>query len=61
MISMTLDVSGVISYAQHHGDVDLLLSTFPDLTPEQAFAIVEGGATIQREGTRYAYSTVAVH
>lgn len=58
---MSLDVSGVISYAQHHGDVDLLINTFPDLTHEQAFAIVEGHATIQREGARYAYRTVSVH
>lgn len=60
-VSMSLDIPGVIAYAQHHSDVDLLKSTFPDLTDEQAFAIVDGHATITKEGGRLAYRRTCVH
>lgn len=60
-LSMTLDIAGVVAYAQHHSDVDVLKSTFPDLSNEQAFAIVDGHATLTKEGGRIAYRTVQIH
>lgn len=45
--SMTVDPLGVVRYAQHHRDVDLLKATFPDLDDTQCFALVDGLASLK--------------
>jgi hypothetical protein len=46
-LSMTVDPLGVVRYAQHHHDVDLLKATFPDLDDVQCFALVDGLASLK--------------
>lgn len=60
-ISLTLDVQGVVRYAQHHQDVDLLKSTFPDLDDTQAFALVDGLASLQVRDRKLHFTLNQVH
>jgi hypothetical protein len=59
--SVTLSVEGVIAYAQHVNDPALLRSTFPDLTDEMAFAIVDGHATLALQEKRLVFTRTSVH
>jgi hypothetical protein len=58
---MTLDVQGVVRYAQHHRDPELLRATFPDLDDEQAFAIVDGLASLQVVNRKLQFTRTQVH
>jgi hypothetical protein len=58
---MALDVQGVVRYAQHHHDVDLLKATFPDLDDEQAFALVDGLASLQVVDRKLQFTRTQVH
>ncbi len=60
-LALTLDVKGVVAYAQHFRDPDLLKATFPALTDEQAFAISEGRATLTQRGGQLLYEPCPVH
>jgi hypothetical protein len=60
-LSMSLDVDGVVRYAQHTGDVDLLRSTFPDLTDEMAFALVDGTASLTLKEKKLVFTRSVVH
>lgn len=59
--SMTLDPLGVVEYARHHRDVDLLKVTFPDLDDEQAFALVDGLASLQIKDRKLHFTYNQVH
>lgn len=60
-LSMTLSISGVVAVARHYSDPDLLRATFPALSDEQAFAIVEGRANLRKEGDGLLYELTPVH
>lgn len=62
-LSMSLDVEGVVEYARHHSDPSLLRATFPDLTDEMAFALVDGFAslTVQEKRLVYTRSNQCLH
>lgn len=60
-VSLTLDVEGVVRYAQHTSDPALLRSTFPDLTDEMAFAIVDGFASLTVQEKRLVFTRTTVH
>ena len=61
VVSLTFDVQGVVRYAQHTHDVDLLKSTFPDLDDEQAFALVDGLASLQVTDRKLHFTLNQVH
>lgn len=59
--SMTVDPLGVVRYAQHHRDVDLLKATFPDLDDTQCFALVDGLASLQVKDRKLHFAFNQVH
>lgn len=59
--SMTVDPLGVVRYAQHHRDVDLLKATFPDLDDTQASALVDGLASLQVRDRKLHFTLNQVH
>lgn len=60
-LSMTVDPLGVVRYAQHHRDVDLLKVTFPDLDHEQCFALADGLASLQVKDRKLHFTYNQVH
>lgn len=60
-VSMTVDPIGVVKYAQHHRDVDLIRATFPDLNDEQCFALVDGLANLQIIDRKLTFTLNQVH
>jgi len=59
--SMTLDPLGVVEYARHRRDVDLLKATFPDLDHEQCFALVDGLASLKVVDRKLQFTLNQVH
>ena len=60
-LSATISVQGIVDYAQHTSDPGLLCSTFPDLSIDMAFAVLDGSATLTMEGRRLVYTLSTVH
>lgn len=59
--SMTVDPIGIVRYAQHHRDVDLVKASFPDLNDEQCFALVDGLASLQVIDRKLHFTLNQVH
>lgn len=59
--SMTVDPIGIVRYAQHHRDVDLVKASFPDLNDEQCFALVDGLASLKVIDRKLHFTLNQVH
>lgn len=59
--SMTVDPLGIVRYAQHHRDVDLVKASFPDLNDEQCFALVDGLASLKVIDRKLHFTLNQVH
>lgn len=61
LLNVTLDIDGIVAGAQFHSDPSLLMAAFPGLTDEQAFALVEGHASLSLDNKRVLYTPTKVH
>lgn len=60
-LSMALDIDGVVAVAQHYHDPDILKATFPGLTDEQVFMLLDDLATLTRDGPRVRFDIREIH